>query len=211
MVYYIIINKSNLDARGNGQPLEPVFEIPLHMMQKVQLNSCLWTARHHCWQICKQLRWCHKTHPSSNVCGEISIALHNADLQAIQVNTETANERRARERAQADAMILNPDALHDRLVPTQIVITKPGGNVPNRVHDAFGAYQQRYFNGFDAARETAPASTSPHLHVQAVGEIRLAEKSTKALKIHNKHIRKELHLPPNMAKWFTGVYRGIIK
>ena len=34
-------HKSNLDTRGNGQPLEPVFEIPLHMMQKVQLNSCL--------------------------------------------------------------------------------------------------------------------------------------------------------------------------
>ena len=166
-------------------------------MQKVQLNSCLWTARHHCWQICKQLRWCHKTHPSSNVCGEISIALHNADLQAIQANTETANERRAREKAESNAMIFNPQSLHGRLVPTQVIITKPGGNIAERVHHAFGAYQQRYFNGFGAATETAPASKAPHLHVQPAGEIRLAEKSTMARKILQKHIRKELLLPPN--------------
>lgn len=35
------------------------------------------------------------------------------------------------------------------------------------------------------------------MHVQAAGEIRLAEQSTKARQILKKHIRKELNLPPN--------------
>lgn len=102
---------------------------------------------------------------SSKVCGEISSALHNADLQA---NVETDNQQRARENAESDAMMFNPDTPQGRLITTQIInITKHGGNLAVRMHHAFGAYQQRYFNGFGTAAETAPASTATHLYEQA--------------------------------------------
>jgi hypothetical protein len=164
-----------------AQPLEPVFEKPLCKMQKHELKT---VCERHGITISKSAARS-KSDATKAVLlerlrGNRLIALHDADLEA---NMETANERRAREKGESDAMIFNPDAPHGRLLPTQIVITIPDGNIAVAEHHAFGAYQQRYFNGFGAAIETAPASQAPHMHVQAAGEIRLAEQSTKARQI----------------------------
>ena len=126
--------------------------------------------------------------------GNALVAAHDRYLED---NHESANDRRAREKAESDAMIFDPLSPHGRLCPTQIVITKPGGNIAPWVHDKFGEYQQHHFFGFGAARETAPASKAPHRHVQGAGQIRLAEQSSKACKILKKHIRTWMKLPPN--------------
>jgi hypothetical protein len=62
----------------------------------------------------------------------------------LEENQESAKDRRARESAESDAMIFNPRSPHGRLVPTQIVITKPGGNVADWAHAKFA---ERFWRG----------------------------------------------------------------
>ena len=192
------MQNSTVDAdvlvEAYSAPMQPVFQIPLRRMKKPELLD---VCERHGISITKSA----KVKAQATVAvllirlrGNPLISSHDHYLEQ---NHESANERRARESAESDAMIYDPRSPHGRLVPTQIVITKPGGNVADWVHAKFGEYQQHHFYGFGAGAETAPASKAPHANTQAAGQLRLAEQSSKAIKILKKHIRKWLNLPPN--------------